>query len=468
MKRFLLEFLILAILLVLPGSMTIGSNEAVSISLEEAVRLTVEENPSLAAARVKINAMDSGVAVSRSQFLPRLDFEQSYIRTDQPVAAFGTILNQGSIEQKNFNPDLLNDPDIISDHVTSLVLSQPLFNGGQERLGYQIARLNLEKARSDSLILTEEVLFQSIRAYLGAVLAREQMRVTREALETAELNLEMIRSRFEQGLVVRSDVLQAQVHTAETRERDITSQHQYRLALAGLMTAIGKHAARDFSPSGDLSGGGCPDVSLEQLIEWAIRDRPELISIEQDARIAERMVQLARAPFLPNLNARGSYDYHGGSMMQEGDDSVTLAVSLKLNLFGGTGDMHRVRQARFQQDAVQHMKTARIDQVKLDVETSYWEMQSARQRLDVLNDAVQQAEEGLRIIQNRYQEGVAGILDLQRAELGVSQSRLNQLSAQHDLLLGSNSLCRAVGHLYTRWLEPDRCPLPVPTNAPSE
>lgn len=445
-----------------------ASSESVPLSLQDAIRLTFESNPNLSAARVRETAVQSGIGISRSQFFPRFDVEQMFIRTDQPVAAFGTLLNQGEIEQKNFNPDLLNDPDALTDHATSLVISQPIFNGGQEILGYQIARLNAEKARSETLTMTEEVLFQSIKAYLGAVLAREQMTVATEARVTAETNLAMIQSRFEQGVVVRSDVLQARVHTSEMREREISASHQYHLAHAALMVAIGPHSDVNYSASGNLDGGDCPEVGLDQLMQWAVRDRPELTAMDIDTAILGKMEQLAKAPFLPNLNVRGSYDYHGSSFMQDGQDSMTLALSLKLNLFSGTGDYHRVRQARFQHTAIQLQKAAQVDQIKLDVEKAYWDLQSATERLDVTSDAVQQAVEGLRIIENRYREGVAGILDLQRAELGVSNARFNRLSAQHDLLMGNNSLCRAVGHLYTRWLEPDRCPVPIPANVNAE
>ncbi len=450
------------------GSEPILALDPIPVSLEQAVRMAYESNPSLAAARAQVEASRNAVSAGRAAFFPRLDFEQSAIRTDQPVANFGTLLNQGRIEQKNFNPDLLNHPDALTDHATSIILSQPIYNGGQEWSGFQLAKRERDKAEAEAMRITEDVLFQVIRSYLGAVLARENEHVTDEALRTAELNLEMIRNRFEQGLVVRSDVLQAEVHTAETRERAITAEHQLRLALAGFSSALGSPPGKVFIPSGDLTGGDCPDVDLEQLVTWALTDRPELKALTHESEIAGYMVDLARASFLPNLNARGSYDYHGNSFMQDGSDSITLALSLKFNLFNGTGDLYRVRQARFQQEALRHMKQAHADQVKLDVESAYWELQSARQRLDVISSAVQQAEEGLRIVRQRYEEGVAGILDLQRAELGLSQARLGLLSARHDLLLGNNALCRAVGHLYTRWLEPDRCPVPISRNAVSK
>ncbi len=468
MTTYFRSMLFVAMISMTAGNPPLLASDPSPVSLEDAVRMAYESNPSIAATRAQVEASRSAVSAGRAAFFPKLDIEQSLVRTDQPVAAFGTLLNQGRIEQRNFNPDLLNDPDALTDHSTSVILSQPIYNGGQEWSGYQLAKSARDKAEAEARRVTEELLFQVIRSYLGAVLARENKRVTDEALRTAELNLEMIRDRFEQGLVVRSDVLQADVHTAETRERAITAEHQLRLALAGFTSTLGSPSGKVYIPSGDLGGGGCPDVELEQLIMWALADRPELQALQYEYEIAGHMVDIARAPFLPNLNARGSYDYHGESPMQDGADSVTLALSLKFNLFNGTGDMYRVRQARYQQDALRHMKQAQADRVRLDVESAYWELRSATQRLEVISTAVQQAEEGLRIVRQRYEEGVAGILDLQRAELGLSQARLGLLSAQHDLLLGSNTLCRAVGHLYTRWLEPDRCPVPIARTMESE
>ena len=428
------------------------------ISLEDAVRTAYKNNINLQAARAQEKSVFDQIGVHRSNFFPRLDLEQTIVKTNQQVAAFGTKLNQGIIAQPDFNPDVLNDPNNMTDFGTSIVVSQPVFNGGKELLGYKIAKLRHERAQWETRSAEELILFETVKTYLGAVLARESVTVSTDALTTAEKNLEMIDQRYAQGLVIRSDLLQASVHVAELRERAVTAKSQYDLARHALTTLLGDRSVF-YSPSGELTGVDCPSLDLDTLIQWAHQDRPDILGLKTQEKISQTMVQLAQSPYLPDLNLRGSYDYHGDSLFSGGEDSLTLAVSFKLNLFNGTGDYYRVKKSRSDLFYMRKLIDVRKDLADLEVRNAFVTLTSAKARLAVTGEAVEQAEEGLRIITDRYAEGATGIIDLLRSELTLTNFRFKRLQASHDLLLAHSALCKAVGHLYTRWLDPEQCPV---------
>ncbi|MBN2056489.1 TolC family protein [bacterium] len=445
------------LLLGLLPSLAVGANQA--LILEEAVRMAYDHNPNLLAARTQLEAVSRETGLAIANFLPRLDLEQTYVSTNQQVAAFGTTLNQGAITQADFDPRLLNDPDRATDHGTSVILSQPIFNGGREILGYKMARRAQAQAAAGTSAAVEGILYQTVKAYTDAVLAREAELVSTDALRTGERNLDMIQRLFAEGMIIKSDLLQAQVHVAELRERLASARNGYRLALVALNTMLGdpgggKHPAEGFS------GGSCPAVELETLIGWALEDRSELRALEQQEAMAWLSRRLAQAGFLPNLNARASYDYHGQGLLADGTDSYTIALSLRWNLFNGTADHKREQQAAMQLDAVRTMRRAREDMIALEVTEAWSNLQTAEERLGTMREAVDQAAEGLRILEQRYEQGAAGIVDLLNAEMGLAGARLRRLQAEHDLLLGNAALCKSVGHLATRWLAPENCPVP--------
>ena len=434
------------------------------ISLKNAIGLAYENNFDLKAARAQLSALEQEKNIARSNFFPRLNIEQTVVKTDQQVSAFGMTLNQGKITQTDFNPDFLNDPEDVTDYGTSVVISQPIFNGGKEILGYKISKDMISKAVSEKKSAEEQVLFETVKAYMSAALAREGLSVAQEARNTAQKNLDMIQQRFDQGMIIKSDLLQAQVHVADISDKAVRAKNNLRLALVGLNTLLGEPKGTYF-PSDELSGGACPPVSLDTLIEWAIKDRPDLAALNAQRQMALKNVKMNQTGYLPNVNARGSYEYHGDELLSSGADSMTLALVVNLNLFNGTQDYFKVKQARSQLEMINQLIASKTDMISFEVEKALLELESAQQRLTVTSEAVNQAEESLRIITQRYQEGAAGIVDLLQTELALTNTKFNRLQARHDLILNENALCLAVGHLYTRWLEPANCPIPGATNA---
>ncbi len=453
------NILIFTLILIVSATVS-GQEDQVLLTLNQAVTIAYEKNLNLVAMRSQVEASSREKDISRANFFPRIDVEQSFMRTDQQVGAFGTTLNQGKIQQSDFNPDLLNNPDTITDFGTIISVSQPIFNGGAEILGYKLSGTGYNRSLAELDSATEEILFETVRAYLGAVLAKEGHRITTKSLATGEKNLEMIRQRFDQGLVIKSDLLQTQVHVANLREQEVTARHQSKIAIVGFNTILG-NATGLYGIEGTLDHGSCPDIDLEILREWALRDHPDIRKFNYQKEAADLMIKMAQSSFLPNINGRGIYEYHGGDLFSDGADSVTLALSLKLNLFNGTGDYHRVGQAKRRMETARYMLESTRNMVSLGVEKSYYELQSAENRIQTMTDAVGHARESLRILENRYEEGAAGIVDLLVAELALSGAEFNLTHARHDLLLGNASLCKSIGHLYSRLLEPDKCPVDV-------
>ncbi len=450
--------IILSAFILIP-SVNASDDTSVYISLIDSVRIAYESNLDLASMRLGVNAAYQEIGMAASQFSPRFDVEQTFVRTNQQVSAFGLNLNHAEIAPSDFDPEKLNHPDWISDYGTALNLTQPIFNGGREMIGYRLAKKGYEQAIALGKNGIENILHETVKTYLGALLAREGLKISKEAVGIAETNLVMIQQRFDQGMVIKSDLLQAKVHLSELQQREIRATNQFQIALAGLNTILGSPDGR-YYPSGDLDGGVCPDISLEKLIEWANSDHPDLISHQKQVEFSDLKVKLAKAPFLPNINAQIAYQYHGTSPVSDGDDSMTVALSFGLNLFNGTGDYRRMKQSQYNLMRDQKSYESKKNMIALDVRKAYFELAAAQKQLEVASEAVNQAEEGLRILEERYRQGASNIVDLLNTELALADAKFNRMQAKHDLLMGNASLCKSVGHLYSRLLEPEKCPIP--------
>jgi hypothetical protein len=133
-----------------------GTGPTGDLTLPEAVRLALEKHPALRAAGYQAEAAAAGVDQARSGFLPRVDFSEGFTRSDNPVYAFGALLNQGRFTQADFAVDRLNHPDPISNWRTNIGGSVPLFLGGRTVLGYQQAQIGVDLGRGTCAVVAGE------------------------------------------------------------------------------------------------------------------------------------------------------------------------------------------------------------------------------------------------------------------------------------------------------------------------
>jgi outer membrane protein TolC len=127
------------------------------------VKTALEKHPALRAAGYQAAAAASGVEQARAGFFPRIDFSEGVVRSDNPVYAFGSLLNQGRFTSGDFAVDKLNHPDPITNWRTNLSGSVPLFLGGRTVLGYQQAQLGQNAAEQGRLRASRRIIQWVIR-----------------------------------------------------------------------------------------------------------------------------------------------------------------------------------------------------------------------------------------------------------------------------------------------------------------
>ena len=209
------------------------------LSVNQAIDNALENNPMIEIATAQVAAAKNRISQARSGLLPQVDLNGTFNRTTNPMWAFGTQLNQGTIEQSDFAPDRLNDPDPINNFGADLSLGWTLYNGGQIRiereqtlLGEEIAALGLVRAR-------QQVIAQTAGAYAGLLMAGENLNVVKQTLSTAQANLKMVQSRFNAGLSIKSDLLRAKVRIAKLEQQHTLAQSHVVTAWANLNAAMG-------------------------------------------------------------------------------------------------------------------------------------------------------------------------------------------------------------------------------------
>ena len=443
MKTWIVEAGLMALLLL---AVTVTVYAAEELTLEQAIEAALTNNPGLKAANSQVDASQAGAVKSRSGFLPKVTITEIWSRSDNPLMALGTKLNQEIVGPADFNPAVMNSPDPASNYNTRLSMMQPVFNGGKEYLGRKQARLANEAAVQDLLRTKQETVFSVIKAYYGVLLAKEYRKVAVQSLETSAANVKLAEARFKAGAVLQSDLLRARVQESEVKEMATRAENGVLLALANLNFAMGVEQEREYGVSGTLAEKG-RRPELTAALGSALGNRPDLASLDLNRRNAEASVSQARTDFAPSLNLIGQMDWNSNQIV--GDDAKSWAIMavLQWNLFDGMVTTANVRQASATASRMRSLEEQMKAGVQLQVKQAYYNHQASLDRISATSSSVQEAEEGLRIVQKRYEAGMTTLVDVLGAESALIRTRTNALQALYDNNVADAELKLAMGTL---------------------
>ena len=444
--RFTLIATYLMLITVLTVMVAAYSYAAETLTLDQAIDMALRNNPGLKAADAQVEAADAGVLKSASGFLPKVTVSETWSRTDSPLMALGTKLNQEIVTPADFDPAVMNHPDPISNYNTKLAVMQPVWNGGKEYVGRKQATLAKEASIQDRERARQETVFNVIKAYYGVLLAKEYHKVAVQSLETTSATVKLAEVRYKAGAVLQSDLLRATVQRAEVQELTTRSRNSVKLAMAALNFAMGVPQSTEHEVSGSLSTQDTK-AGMNALLDEAASKRPDLMSMELNRRNAEKSITMARTDYLPSLNLMGQMDWNSDKLASDDAKSWAVMAVLQWNIFDGLVTRSKVKEALATSSRMRSLEEQTRSAVELQVRQAYYNLTASLDRIAATSSSVQEAEEGLRIVQQRYEVGMTTFVDVLGAENSLIRARTNVLQALYDNNIAQAELKLAVGTL---------------------
>jgi outer membrane protein len=431
-------------------AMAAGSASAAgdtTLTLQRAIDTAMTGSHQLGAAEAQAAAADAGSREARSYRLPRVELSETYSRTTNPVYVFMNLLGQEAFGPANFDPAFLNSPPALGNFNTRVSVSQPLYAGGKIRAGMAAAGYAADAAGADRDRTRQEVVHQVVEAYSGAVLAASHLGVAEEALATAKAHVKLVSDLRETGMVVESDLLEARVRQGEIEEQVIEARSMLEIARSGLNLVMGRPLDEKATLPAEIEIPPAPTETLEALSAEAVRTRRDLAAMDRRVRAAGEMVRVARSGARPEVGVTGSYEMNKETFIGKDGSNWSVFLGAKFTPFDGGATGARLARARAEQQAAEQVGELMRQSAGLDVRKAWYALEAARQRVDIATAAVAQARSALSIVEDRYKEGMATVVELLSAQTALTASRTREISARRDVLLGRATLDLATGRL---------------------
>jgi outer membrane protein TolC len=411
----------------------LGAGAAEVWTLERALDYALGHNPDARLARQRIAGAEAGLEAANAAFWPRVQFQSSYTRTDNPMQAFGSILNQRAYQPTlNFN----DVPDVDDLNVRGLV-TMPLYQGGRNQAGREAAKANTAAAREDSEAVRNALGFEVARAYHTILKTREFVLAAEAAARSFQTNLTIAQRREQAGTLLKTDVLDLQVRLAQAREDQVRARNARALAERALRNLLGLEEGGEF-----VVAEAAPFLKAPDSGDFS--RRAELAAAAHRERAAAEQVRGARSGYLPRLNAFGSLDYDYGTKYDSDGKSYTAGALLQWDLWDGKLTRAKVHEAAASLEAAREEQRRVRLALGLEAEQARLDLQAASERLTVTAQAVTAASESAHLTRVRFDQGQALSTQLIDAETALTAARVRRAEAEADQRIAVAALRKAL------------------------
>jgi outer membrane protein len=432
------------VLLALLGVMPLAAQQP--LTLHDAVARALAGNPQhrIAVAAVKIG--ESNTKEARAALLPHIDFSETILRGNDPVYVFGTKLRQQRFGPGDFALNQLNTPTPIGNYQARFGGEWQLFDSLQSRNRVQSARLVADSMRERLTRSDQELIFRTVEAYLAVLRAQRQVVVAEQAEKTAAAMLARVQDRYGRGLVVEADWLSAQVNAAQRKQQTIRARNDLRIAQAALNLVMAQPADNEIALADNVTTPSVPPT-LAELEAKALSQRPDLKAIADETTAQSHNVRAAKGAFGPKVSLFGGWETDTSALVSNGGNNWLGGVQIQIDLFAGGAKVAQLERQRALLEQAEAARSAEQDRVRLEVRRAYYDLSAALEQVEVARLATTQADESLRIQQNRYENGLSPLTDLLRVEEDARRTQSDYWETLYRAVLSQASVELATGTL---------------------
>lgn len=415
------------------------------LTLEKAVEKAVENNPQTKMSIAGIKIAEARVAEAKTGKSPFVSFSQNVMRSNNPVFVFGSLLEQGRFGAANFAVDKLNHPSGLNNFRSLISVQKPLFDQHQTRSRVTQANFGKQQAEMQAEIVRQNLRFGVVKLFYGTILAQEQVKVTTEAVKAAEANRKKTRDLADVGMTTEADFLAAEVELANAEQQKLEAESNRIVSVSALNIMLGEKPDFQYEINADLQEKFFQVEDKEELLRLAFENRADYQKAKSAVEQSKEQTKSVVNTKLPRVDVFGNYGY-SSPYIANGSSDYTVGISLNYTLYDA-GRKARIEQTTSAEMLAEAQKEDLANQIRLEVIKNYQNYQTSRAKIQVSVKAIAQAEEVLRIVQDRYKFGVSTITEVLRAETALVRAKQNLLSARHDYYIAYAAILLATGRL---------------------
>jgi outer membrane protein len=417
---------------------------AQNLSVDDAVRMGLEQNARVMAARAQVSEAEAAHRAARSALLPSVEARASYTRLSDNIP-------EAEFALPGFDTTFTLLPVELNRYHSEVSVEQPLFAGGRIANTVRAARRQAEAAEIMAMQEQADVAFEIRRAYWALFEARLASDLIDASIAQMDAHLRVVDAQVREGLLLRGDLLTAHTRRAELRLDRLDAQNASDLARIELNRLIGRPLSAEIQLTAEYDAAALP--SVDAMIADVAEAHPSVAALERRVEALQAMHRATTGAWLPEVAAVGRYVYARPNQyfflqQDEFRASWEAGVAVRWSLFDGGRRSAETAQARARVTEAEARLEDLRDQLAVLLTQRHLEAMRAEEAVAVSAEAVAAAEESFRITRVNFREGVVLSSDVLDAEQAYLAAKMRQARALTDQARAHAAMLNALGRVW--------------------
>lgn len=429
-KLIFFVFAFFAFLMILPlYAQEAAIKEGESLNLDRCVEIALKIHPTIEGSLYAIKAREAQLGQARANYFPKLDTSAGYLRNFE---INNTLDPYSVLVMEQYNNSTAN-----------ATLYQRIYDFGRTPTNVDIKKLNLDSSRFDFSSNATTVTNNVKNSYYGVLKTQRARNVTIETVNQFKQHLDQAKAMFYAGTKPKYDVIKAEVDLSNAQLNLISAENDLKIAWVTLNNAMGIDSVAEYKIEDNLAFAKY-ELTMEDALQKAYQNRPDLKSLVAQQESAQKSVELAKKEYYPLLTGNAQYNA-GGSQYPLGQ-GWQAGVNMSVNIFDGFSTTNKVAEAMANKRIIDAKINAMKLQIMLDVKQAFLNLIKAVETISATEVQVMQATETLELANLRYTSGLADPLEVTDATVSYSNARLSNISALYDYKVSQANLEKAMGN----------------------
>ncbi|WP_312823428.1 TolC family protein [Epilithonimonas sp.] len=414
---------------------SVSAQEKRLLSLEEAVKLGIENSKNLKIDQAKIEESTANLLEAKNRQLPELKVSGSYLYL--PI--------KPNIDMKIAGVSGSGGPDVHQAMYGTVNLSMPIYSGGRIKYGIKSAEYLVEASKLSTENDKNAVAYNISQAYNNLFKASEVVKLLKENLVSSQKRDQSFIKLENNGVIAKNDRLKAQLQTSNIELQLMEAENNYNIAninmdlLLGLPDNTEIEVDSNYIAADDL---GKPD---DYYLNLARENRKDIQALDYQRKAAALGTKAAKAENLPSIAFTGGYVAADIPKLFTLTNAVNVGVGIQYNLSNIWKKNSSLMQSKAREQELSANNELLNDNVTLEVKRDYQNDLYAHKKIDVYQKTLEQAEENYRITLNKYNNGLETITNLLDADTAKITANVNVITSKADAALAHKKLLQTTG-----------------------
>ncbi len=420
-------------------SATLSAQQPTSLSLAECREMALRYNESLIQQNHKLESAQLDEQIAKAQSLPMVDGSLMGLYMKDQEAMGMTIQMRGLYD-------------------AGITVKQPIYVGGQITAGRKLAAIGVEAARQQIRKTHDQIIADADQAYYTLLSVREKVKMLQAYQRQMDGLFSQVETSVHAEMATGNDLLRINAKRSEISYQLQKARNGENLCRMALCNAIGLELSSPIVITDSVI-----TVHQPSTLDESIANRPEIELLNQQVKASELQIKMARANYLPTVALVGGYSYMGGIKMkgatQLADGSVynytqnyhsgnpMALLSVSIPIFHWGSEFKKVKKAQLSLENAQLDLQKNTRLMNIEAKQAVQNMMDGYRMVETAELGSRQSDENLRVMQQKFDNGMATMTDLLDAQSQWQQSRSNLIEAKTQYKIYETEYKRVTGNL---------------------